>query len=92
MAQQSTLNIRIDNDVKKEFTEICNDLGMNASTAITIFIMAFIRKQGIPFEVTRDIPNAETLAALKEAEEIKKNPQAYKNYTDVDKMMEDLLA
>ncbi len=92
MAKQTNLNIRIDQDLKKEFTELCNDLGLNTSTAMIIFIKAFLRKQGIPFEVSREVPNAETLAAMKEVEEMKKNPGVYKGDTDIDQMMKKLLA
>lgn len=50
-----------------------------------------IREQGIPFEITRETPNSETLAAFKEVEEMMKNPSLGKSYTNVDEMMEDLL-
>lgn len=42
-------------------------------------------------KVTLDIPNKETLATIQEVEEMKKNPSAYKGYTDVEDMLEDLL-
>lgn len=42
-------------------------------------------------KVTLDIPNKETIAAIQEVEEMKKNPSAYKSYTDVDDMIVDLL-
>lgn len=64
---------------------------MNLTTAFTIFVKQSLREQGIPFEITRDTPNAETLAAFKEVEKMKKDPSLGKSYTDVDKMMEDLL-
>lgn len=38
-----------------------------------------------------EIPNETTLAALKEAEEMKKHPEKYKWYTDVDELIKDLL-
>lgn len=50
-----------------------------------------IREQGNPFEITRETPNSETLAAFKEVEEMKKNPTLGKSYTNVDEVMEDLL-
>lgn len=50
-----------------------------------------IREQGIPFKITRETPNSETLAAFKEVEEMKKNPSFGKSYTNIDEMMEDLL-
>lgn len=65
---------------------------MNLTTAFTIFVKQAIREQGIPFEITKETPNNETLSALREVEEMKKNPSLGKSYTDVDKMMEDLLS
>lgn len=41
--------------------------------------------------IENDLPNAVTLAALKEVEEMKKHPENYKSYTDVDEMIMDLL-
>ncbi len=38
-----------------------------------------------------DIPNIDTLEAIAEVEEMKKNPDKYKGYTDVDEMIKDLL-
>lgn len=58
----------------------------------TFFKMAekqAVQEQRIPFPISREIPNAETLAAFEEVEEMKKNPSLGKSYTDVDKMMED---
>ena len=51
-----------------------------------------VREQGIPFEISREVPNSETLAAIREVEEMKKNPSLGKSYTDIDKMMEDMLS
>jgi DNA-damage-inducible protein J len=43
--------------------------------------------------IARDnMPNAKTLAALEEVEEMKKNPSLGKSYTDVDEMMKELLS
>ena len=41
--------------------------------------------------IENDLPNAVTLAALKEVEEMKKHPENYKSYTDVDEMIMELL-
>lgn len=48
-------------------------------------------KHGKNNEVSRDIPNAETREALREVEEMKKDPSIGKPYTDVDEMMKELL-
>jgi len=62
------------------------------TTAFTVFAKAAVRRQGIPFEITRDVPNAETIAALEEVQAIKKNPSLGKAYKDVGAMMKELLA
>jgi len=41
--------------------------------------------------IAKETPNAETLAALKEVELMKANPEKYKGYTDIDEMIGDLL-
>lgn len=88
----ANVSIRMDDALKKQAEELFNDLGMNLTTAFTIFVKQAIREQGIPFEITKETPNSETLSALIEVEEMKKNPSLGKSYTDVDKMMEDLLS
>lgn len=44
------------------------------------------------FEIGAEIPNAETGEAIEEVRKMKANPMSGKTYTDVDVMMEDLLA
>lgn len=61
---QSNVNIRIDEDDKKRFDEICGQLGMTMSTAFNVFAKAVIRQGGIPFELNVSSPNRETLEAI----------------------------
>lgn len=49
---QTNINIRIDEDLKKEAESLFSELGMNMTTAVNIFIRQSIRQGGIPFEVT----------------------------------------
>ena len=51
---QTNLNIRIDENLKKELEEICRDLGMNITTAITIFAKKVTREKRLPFDVSID--------------------------------------
>lgn len=51
---QTTLNVRIDEGVKRRFDEFCADVGMNASVAVNLFVKTVIREQRIPFEITAD--------------------------------------
>jgi DNA-damage-inducible protein J len=46
------VNIRIDDDLKVRADNIFNELGLNMTTAFTMFIRQTIRQGGIPFEVT----------------------------------------
>lgn len=89
----ATINIsmRIDEELKKQAEDLFNDLGMNMTTAFTVFAKQAVREQRIPFSVSREIPNEETLAALDEVKRMKQDPSIGKSYTDVDKMMLELL-
>lgn len=86
----TTLNVRVDENVKKEASVLFNDLGLDLSTAVNIFLRQSIMRGGLPFDVVKETPNAETLAALEEVEEMKKHPEKYKGYTDLDEMWADI--
>ena len=49
---QSTFSIRMDENLKRQFDILCNDFGMNATTAFNIFARAVVRERRIPFEIT----------------------------------------
>ena len=49
---QTTICIRLDENLKKEFEQFCSSTGMSMSTAINIFIMKSVREQRIPFDIT----------------------------------------
>ena len=54
---QSTFSVRMDENLKKQFDELCNDFGMTASTAFNIFARAVVRERKIPFEIVSPEPN-----------------------------------
>ena len=89
---QATLTIRMDADLKKQAEKLFAEMGMNMTTAYTIFTKAVVRQGKIPFEITADPrPNRETLSAIEEVRQMKADPSSGKGYTDVDLMMEELL-
>jgi len=51
MADTTNLSIRIDRDLKDEADQIFNAMGMNLTTAITIFVRQAVRQKKIPFEI-----------------------------------------
>jgi hypothetical protein len=42
---QTTMNVRIDENVKKSFDEFCADVGLNASVAINMFVRAVYKRE-----------------------------------------------
>lgn len=85
-------NINLDSDLKKDCQELFADLGMDLTTAVTIFLKQARRVQGLPFAVTRDNPNAETIAALNEYAEMKSNSAKYPRYSSFESAMKEVLS
>ena len=54
MAETTNLSIRIDRELKDEADQIFNALGMNLTTAITVFVRQSVRQKKIPFEIALD--------------------------------------
>lgn len=48
---QATLNVRMDENVKKQFDAFCTEVGMNTSVAVNLFAKAVLREKKIPFEI-----------------------------------------
>lgn len=91
MAKVST-SISIDADVKAQAQALFADFGLDLSTAINIFLRQSIRENCIPFTIQREVPNTDTVAAMKEAEEMAKNPSAYKRYSSFSDLLREVEA
>lgn len=85
------LNIRTDKFTKEQAEKIFNQLGLNISTAINMFLIATIRENGIPFELKIDTPNKETIEAIEEGRKILNDPNApkYSNMEDLKSALEE---
>jgi len=88
---KTNINIRMDEDLKCDAEKLFDELGLNFTTAFTIFTKQALRERRIPFELSARVPNAETVTALEEAEDVVNRPEDYKAYTDVEAMFEELL-
>ncbi len=88
MAKVST-NITIDAKVKKQAQELFADLGMDLSTAINIYLKKALAEQGIPFAVTREVPNTVTAKAITDSEN---GDDVYGPFDSVEALMEALNA
>ena len=49
---QASFSVRMDEALKKQFDVLCQEFGMNASTAINVFARAVVRQRRIPFEIS----------------------------------------
>ncbi|MDR1266004.1 MAG: type II toxin-antitoxin system RelB/DinJ family antitoxin [Propionibacteriaceae bacterium] len=54
MADTTLVNIRMDTELKRDLEETCRELGLNLTTAFTIFARKMTRERRIPFEVSVD--------------------------------------
>lgn len=64
----ANVNIRIDDELKRQAESIFSQLGLNMSTAMTIFLKESVRYRGIPFELRLPDDNASLEAAVRDYE------------------------
>ena len=64
---QTSVNIRMDEGLKKQFDNFCSDVGMSMTTAFCIFAKTVVRERRIPFEIRTNEPNETTYAAMESA-------------------------
>ncbi len=81
----TNLNIRTDKDVKEEAEKIFNELGLNMTSAVNIFLRTAIRERGIPFELKLDVPNETTIAAIEEGRRMASDPSSPR-YSSIDEL------
>ena len=85
----ANFTVRLDSNLKKQSESMYNELGLNLTTAINVFLRKSLAVGGFPFDVRMEGPSKETLAALLEAEKISNDPNA-KRYSDVEEALKEL--
>ncbi len=88
---QTNVNIRMDEATKVAFDKFCSEIGLSVSSAFNIFAKTVVREQRIPFELTTEIPNNITIAAMDEYDEMQKHPEKYKRYSTFKEAMNEVL-
>lgn len=85
---QTLINFRLDEDVKKKMEETCQELGMNMTTAFTIFARKVAREKRIPFEISIDPFYSDTnKKAIKESiEQVKQGKVVVKTIEELEGM------
>lgn len=51
---QTNVNIRMDENLKKQFDAFCSDVGMSMTTAFCVFAKTVVRQHKIPFEISSE--------------------------------------
>ena len=88
MANISNASFRIDSELKAQADTLFAQLGMNMTTAFNIFLRQAVREGCIPFNITINTPNSETIAAMLETERLLNDPST-KRY-DVEDALKEL--
>ena len=84
----AVINIRVNDEVKKEAETIFKSLGLNMSVTINLFLKKCINENGMPFDLK--IPNKETIEAMEETNKILNGDIERKSYKNADELFEDL--
>ncbi len=89
MSKTVTVQARMEPKLKKQADKILAALGINATTAITLFYTQMVRQRGIPLELK--VPNDETMAAIDELQDPNYRATT-KKFKTVDELIADLNA
>ena len=81
----TNLNIRTDKAVKDQAEAIFNELGLNMTTAVNMFLKTVIRQNGITLDLRLDVPNETTASAIEEGRKLMNHPSAPR-YSSVDEL------
>ena len=85
---KTSMSIRLDSEVKEQAKQVFNNLGMDMTTAINIFLRQAIQYQGLPFDVRLD-ENRKLLEVLTDLNQNRNMSQSFESVSD---LMEDLRA
>lgn len=86
---KASMNIRMDSEVKIQAQKLFNEFGLDMTTAVNMFLRQAIRTHSIPFELRLDIPNDETLLAIEEVQQMKKDPNK-KTYASFSELLQEV--
>jgi len=85
-ARTSMLHVRVDDETKEQATAALGAMGLSISDAVRLFLRRVVADQAFPLELK--VPNAETRAAMVEAEEIARTRRA--RFATADELFADL--
>lgn len=86
MSDTSMLHVRVDSATKEQAARVLGSMGMNTSMAVRLFLHRIATDRAFPLELRS--PNAETLAAMAEADQIIKTRRA--RFNTAQELVDDL--
>ncbi len=89
MPKTAVINIRTEADTKKKIEQLYSQFGISVSDAVNIFFHQSLMQGGLPFAMQIPKPNAETLAAMQEIEQMLKEGTG-RRFNSVDELFEEL--
>jgi DNA-damage-inducible protein J len=90
MAKTSSMYIRIDPQVKSDVEAIYSRYGMSITDAINVFLYTSRIMGGLPFDLRSPVPNAETIEAVNEGNNIIKSGKT--RFNSAEEMLRELKA
>lgn len=84
LTKDTEIRFRTSRSVKEKASEVYSHWGLNLGDAINAFLVKSIETGGMPFEMRNEQPNAETLEAIHEVEQLKKdkNKKTYSSFAE----------
>ena len=88
MSNISNVSFRIDSDLKNQAETLFQNLGLNMTTAFNMFLRQSVREGRIPFDVTMNVPNSDTIETMIESLKLLNNPNT--KYYEVEDALKEL--
>ena len=87
----TTVSVRMDDNLKRDFDSICNELGLSMTTAITMLAKKMTREKRLPVEVSLDqFYSASNMAALNDSiEEMRQGKTVTKTLEELEAMADE---
>jgi len=89
MSSMANVSFRMEEKLKKRFETVCEELGMNMTTAFTVYATQVANRGEIPFRLSLDRPNKRLLEAMEESDRIA-HDETVGGYRDLDALFADL--
>ena len=86
MSSTAMVHVRVDEKIKTRATQALSAMGLSVSDAVRVLLTRIAVEKRLPFELR--IPNAETRAAMAEAEELLRGRRA--RFRTADELFDDL--